>query len=359
MCASVAFAQNPPHPEPHLDSPRSELETTEDWNRRLQELWQSAGPVSLSAQSEYRIGPEELLEITVFGAPELNRVVRVSASGKISLMLLGTIHAAGFTPQELEVVLEEHLRRTYMKDPHVGVYVHEMQSHPVSVFGAVKQPGVFQIRGTKTLIEVLSLAQGLAEDAGDTVIVMRGTSFSLVSPPEESTAEAGRDRLSVTAASVESPVTSGPGESTEALSVEIDLKELLESGDPHHNVPIYPGDIVKVARARIVYVVGEVNKPGGFVLRNNENISLLQALALGEGLTSTAAKGRATILRTTDEGRTEIPVNLGKILKGKAPDPYLRPNDVLFVPNSATKTVLYEGFDAALRTITGVIIWRR
>ncbi|MGH9896926.1 MAG: polysaccharide biosynthesis/export family protein, partial [bacterium] len=118
----------------------------------------------------------------MFEAPELNRSVRVSASGEISLPLLGAVKAAGLTPRGLESVLEELLRRTYMKDPHVGVYVREMESHSVSVFGAVQKPGVFQVRSTKTLLEVLSLAQGLAEDAGDTVIVMRAPSSRSASP---------------------------------------------------------------------------------------------------------------------------------------------------------------------------------
>ena len=100
--------------------------------------------------------------------------MRVSASGEISLPLLGAVQAAGLTPKALEFVLQELLRHSYMKDPHVSVFVKEMQSHPVSVFGAVKKPGVFQIDGPKSLVEVLSMAEGLAEDAGDTVVVMRG-----------------------------------------------------------------------------------------------------------------------------------------------------------------------------------------
>src|SRR5260370_16085834 len=127
-----------------------------------------------SSDSESRIGPDDLLDITVFEAPDLNRTLRVSANGEISFQLLGAIKAGGLTPRQLELILQESLRRTYMKDPHVGVFVRELQSHPVSVVGAVKRPGVFQIRGTKTVLELVSLAEGLADDAGDTVVVMRG-----------------------------------------------------------------------------------------------------------------------------------------------------------------------------------------
>ena len=142
---------------------------------------------------------------------------------------------------------------------------------------------------------------------------------------------------------------------------EINLKELLESPDPRNNVIVYPGEIVKVARAGIVYVVGEVKKPGGFLLKTNENISVLQALALGEGLTHTAASSKARIIRTSEQSgkRTEIPVDLGQLLSGKASDPLLHARDILFVPNSGAKSALYRAADAAISIVSGVIIWRR
>jgi len=332
-------------------SNRSDLSNPEDWNQRLQELMQSAESPAAVSTDEYRIGPYDLLEITIFQAPEMNRQVRVSASGEITIPLLGAVQAAGLSTRELEFVLQELLRRRYMKDPHVGVFVAEMKSHPVSVFGAVKRPGVYQIQGIRTLIEILALAEGLADDAGDTVVVMRGAgSFG---------AEAQDPHSSTTLERPAGFKDSDLSSDAEKRSVEIDLKALLETGDPSYNVTVYPGDIVKVTRAGIVYVVGEVRKPGGFVLKTNENISVLQALALGEGLTSTAAKGRAQVIRTDDDGeRIEIPIDLGEILKGKADDPLLQPNDIVFVPNSAGKKALYTGLDAAIRTVSGVIIWR-
>ncbi len=141
---------------------------------------------------------------------------------------------------------------------------------------------------------------------------------------------------------------------------EINLKKLLESADSTLNVPVRPGDIVKVARAGIVYVVGEVQKPGGFVLQNNENISVLQALALAEGPTHTSAISRARIIRSDPATgkRTEIPMNLGKIFSGRKPDTFLQPKDIVFVPNSAAKSVLYRGSQAALQTATGAAIYR-
>jgi polysaccharide export outer membrane protein len=251
----------------------------------------------------------------------MNRALRVAANGEITLPLLGAVRAAGLTPRELESVLAELLRRTYMKDPHVGVFVKELQSHPVSVFGAVFKPGVFQVRGTKTVVEMLSLAEGLATDAGDTVLVMRGAGFP--------------------AASGTAPEASGEKTDAKAETLEINLKSLLESGDPRYNATVYPGDIVKVTRAGVVYVVGEVRRPGGFTLKSNENITVLQALALAEGL------------------RAELPIDLGRVLAGKAEDMRLRPRDILFVPNSAARSALARGSEAVLSIVTGVVIWRR
>jgi polysaccharide export outer membrane protein len=346
--------------QPNAPSPSSsEVQTTADINRRLEQLRQSLGAESPALRvSDYRIGPEDLLEISVFEAQEMNRALRVSASGEISLPLLGPVRAAGLTPRELESVLQELLRRSYMKDPHVSVFVREMESHPVSVFGAVHKPGVYQIRGTRTLVEVLSMAEGLAEDAGDTVLVMHGaTARGLEIPSAEGSAIA-----SSTPGPGEAPTGSGPSAPpSEAGTIEINIKQLLGSGDPRVNVPVYPGDVVKVARAGIVYVVGEVKRPGGYVLKSNENISVLQALALAEGLTHTSAKSQARIIRIEEATgqRTEIPIDLGKVLAGKAQDPVLRPKDVVFVPNSAARSGMYRGAEAALGIVSGLIIFRR
>jgi polysaccharide export outer membrane protein len=206
------------------------------------------------------------------------------------------------------------------------------------------------------------MAEGLAPDAGDTVLIMHGAGYAKsgspndpdplqagivpVSPPREKPAKIDGSQLTK---------LEKKGEIDE-----INLKKLLESSDSALNVPVRPGDIVKVPRAGIVYVVGEVNKPGGFVLQNNENISVLQALALAEGPTHTSAISQARIIRTDPATgrRTEIPMNLGKVFSGKAPDTFLQPKDVVFVPNSAAKSVLYRGSAAALQTAAGVAIYK-
>jgi polysaccharide export outer membrane protein len=339
-------------------------ETTQEFNRRLVESRKTPSLASLEPmEDESRIGPEDLLQISVFEAPDLNRTLRVSANGEISLQLLGPVKAGGLTPRQLELVLQELLRRTYMKNPHVGVFVQELQSHPVSVVGAVKRPGVFQIRGTKTVLELLSMAEGLADDAGDTVLVMRGASTTGSIGRGNAEQESQKDgQVSTTPgdAALTSKPDGLPSKERQPEIVEVNLKSLLESDDPAFNIPVHPGDIVKVTRAGIVYVVGEVKKPGGFVLKSNENITVLQALALAEGPTRTSLKSHARIIRTdqSTNKRTEIPVDLGKILASKTPDPLLQPKDIIFVPDSSAKSAFYRGAEAVVSTATGVAVYR-
>jgi polysaccharide biosynthesis/export protein len=336
------------------------LTTSEDWNRRLGQLV-NADAITLDSDSRrYRIGPDDVLDINVFTAAELNRVVRVSSSGDISLPLLGSVRAAGLTPVELESHLQDLLRRSYMRDPQVSVFVRDLQSHPVSVMGAVKTPGVFQVRGPKTLLEVLSLAGGLSDDAGDTAIIMRGATSVPQLDRERSTVPGEIPSPSLTETSVSSAKAHlDPDADSREAGIQVDLKDLLDSADPHYNPVVYPGDIVKVTRAGVVYVVGEVKKPGGFTLKSSEKLSVLQAIALSEGFTPTAAKSKARVIRTdsvTGE-RKELGIDLNKIMKGKDPDIVLESKDIVFIPNSAARTTLSRGAEAAAQTLTGLLIF--
>ena len=343
--------------------------SSQDLNKRLEALWKEE--VSKSSgnggdiggnpdySSEYRIGPDDLLDISTFEAQELKWSVRVRGDGRISLPLLGEVRASGLTPRELEVVLQEILRRTYLKDPHVGVFVREMRSHTVAIFGAVAQPGVYQISGPKSVVEVLSLSAGLAADAGDVATVRRGPYW------RAAVIQAGEVRSRPSDGAQEGLLfnsrPNGAVFDDGQQAVRINLKSLLESGESRHNILVYPGDTITVNRAGIVYVVGGVREPGGFVLKSNESISALQALALAAGLTKTSAKGRARIIRTdpsTGE-RYEIPLDLGKVLEGKASDPALRPKDILFVPDSAVRAGLLRTMEAVVSVVSGLIIFRR
>jgi polysaccharide biosynthesis/export protein len=339
-------------------------ETSQDFNRKIDELAKEKKTSDLnSTLGDYQIGPEDLLEISVLEAPDLNRTVRVADDGSVSLALIGSVEVAGLSSREAQAAIADRLRQTYMKDPQVSVFVQEMKSHPVSVFGAVEKPGVYQIRSPKTLVEVLSMAQGLTNDAGDTVVVMRHPSDFISGAP---------GTANVPAASETSSENAGPGPNASGMpndassgadAISVGLKDLLDSGSPQSNVLVYPGDVVKVSRAGIVYVVGQVRKPGGFLLKTNENISVLQALALAEGLspTSKGKEARIFLAGKSGEAPKEVAINLDKIMAGKMTPPLLKPNDVLFVPSSAGKqalTVLEQSTAGIIGTLGGAAIYR-
>ena len=327
---------------------RTDLTTAEDMNRRLQELSllaTSPGAGYTNSLQDYRIGANDLLAITVFEAHELSGPVRVSAGGEITLPLIGVVAAGNLTPRELELVLQELLRRNFIKDPHVSVQVTEMESHAVSVMGAVNKPGVVQIRGSRSLLEVLAMAEGLAPDAGSTVQVVRKPI-----PNRKQTQTVMQVADISPSVLLRNDGTAAP---MEADFLEVDLKNLLESDDARHNVLIHPGDMVKVRPAGLVYIVGEVRKPGGFPLKSNEPLTVLQALALSEGLTPAAAKGDALIIRTGQDGqRTKIPVDLGRVLKAQAADITLQEQDIVFVPGSTSKAIARGSADALFRMLT-------
>jgi polysaccharide export outer membrane protein len=299
-----------------------------------------------SDQFQYFVAPDDLLDIYVVDVPELSREYRVSPDGSLSIPLLpAPITAQGLTPDQLSAVISDRLRTAKMVSyPHVVVTVKTSRVHSVTIMGAVKRPQIYPVFGTTTLLDVLSQAEGLADDAGNTVIVTRGAVAKRV-------------------LSLNRDLHGPPPASSSTSSVKVNLRELLESGDSRLNVTVFPGDKVTVERAGIIYVVGAVNRPGGFTLKSDhENMTVLKAVALGEGLTATALRKKAMIIRQGPKipgGRQEIVVNLTNVLAGRAPDQELRPNDILFVPDSTSSKALRRGAEAALQIATGVIIFRR
>lgn len=272
------------------------------------------------AGDDYRVGVDDTLAIAVLQAPELTLSVRVSPRGEILLPLLGAVPVAGLTASEVIALLTARLREQYMRDPHVTVQVTDTPSHVVSIVGAVNKPGAVQIRGDKALLEVLSLAGGLTTEAGESILITRA------------------------------PVSAREG----ARTLEVPLRALLEASDPALNVTIRGGDVVTVLQAPMIYIVGQVNKPGAFALRGNgDPLTVLRALALGEGLAPTAAKDSTIILRTTPSGeRIEVPIRLSRILKMRDPDVPLQARDVLFVPVSGTRAAGKTALDAVSRMLS-------
>jgi len=249
---------------------------------------------------------------------------RVTAAGTISLPLIGPLEAAGHTPQELERSIEEALKRNYVNDPHVTVFVREYASQPVSVVGAVKVPGIYQIKGRKFLLDMLAMAQGTEQGAGSVIQVIR------------SNQDAGASE-----------------------TITVGIEDLFENGKTELNIPIFAGDVINVLRASSVFVVGEVVRPNEFVLRNGKNITVAQAVALANGFTKEAKKGDCLIIRYHRDGtKEEIPVDTGKVLRGDAVDVPMLPNDILFVPANKVKTGLLRALDSTIAIVSGRLVYR-
>jgi polysaccharide export outer membrane protein len=291
------------------------------------------------------ISPDDLLDIDVLDVPQISRQYRVTPSGEIVLPLLGhPLAAAGLSPGQLSALIAEALRLAgLVSTPYVTVEVKESRLNSVAVVGAVNKPQIYPLFGRTTLLDVLSQAGGLADEAGNTATITRGA-VAL-----RALAGAG------------GPVDAALAAPTQVVTV--DLKRLLETGDPALNVDVYPGDRVMVQRAGIVYVVGAVNRAGGFPLKDDqEQMTVLKGIALAQDLKPTAIQQKAMIIRRNPgapDGRQEIPVDLKKILAGRLPDTPMQPNDILFVPDSTGKKALRRGAEAALQIATGIIIWRR
>jgi len=289
------------------------------------------------APDSYRLGVSDSIQVQCINVDEFGTTpVRIDTDGQISLPLIGRIQAAGLTIKQLEEELKKRLA-AYVLDPVVVVRLAEPRSQPVSVIGAVNNPGVHQLEGTKTLLELLSLAGGLHQDAGHTVKLTRRSEWGPI------------------------PLAGATADETKTFSVaEIELKQLIEAKAPAENIVIRPYDVISVPRAELVYVVGDVHRPGGFTLAQRESLSVLHALSLAEGLQPTATASKARILRQDGAAnRTEIPVNLAKVLSGKAQDVPMLPGDILFVPNNKARSVGLKTVDAAISITSGILIYGR
>ncbi|HTM48835.1 MAG TPA: polysaccharide biosynthesis/export family protein [Bryobacteraceae bacterium] len=291
-----------------------------------------AGPAG-----QYVLGPDDQITIQ---APDIEEIsgkpVRVDRQGMIHLPLAGAVPAAGLTAAQLQVRLKEAFTK-YLRHPDITVAVTEYRSQPVSVLGAVQNPGIHQLQGNKDLLAVLSLAGGLRQDAGATLRITRKLEWG---------------RL---------PLPAAADDSSGQYSVaSLHIRGIMAASSPADNIPILPGDVITVPRADLIYAVGAVRKAGGFVLGEHETISALQAVALAEGLERTAASQNARILRASEgsAARLEIPVDIRKILEGTAADVPLRADDILFVPTSGFKNVALRTFEAAVQIGTGVAIYR-
>jgi len=288
----------------------------------------------------YVLGTGDQLSVRVFGADDIpDRPIEVGSDGKIRLPMVGNVQASGVSVRDLEADLTARYR-TYFKDPQISVTVTDYRSQPVTVAGAVNSPGVVQLRGPTRLMRVLSQAGGLKPEAGDKVVITR-------------------------------PLPSNPGTPTAATGLtepnasfylkEVDLLKILDGTDPSANLIVEANDLITVPRAKMIYVIGDVGRPGGYVLDgHSSHLTVLQAIALAGGANKSAAYGSTKILRPTTGGgpRAETQIDLKKIMNSKSPDISLHAEDILYVPNSLAKVVTVRTIETAVTVGTGILIWK-
>jgi polysaccharide export outer membrane protein len=283
------------------------------------------------------LGADDQISIWALGAEETSdKPLRIDAAGFIDVPMVGRVKAGGLTLEQLKQELVVRLS-SQIRHPQVSVSIVSFGSQPVSVIGAVNKPGVYQLQGPKTLLEVLSLAGGLNNDAGSTIRIIR-----------RSRQGKGRQPDALNASAQGADVT------------ELNLRSIVEGDKTSANLIIQPDDVIAVSRAKIVYVTGAVRKPGGFALGEREGVTVLQALSLAEGLNTTAAARDAKIFRGGKSGpsHSEISLDVQKMLDGRAHDIDLQPEDVLFIPDSKSKSAAIRAVEAAINIGTGVTIWR-
>lgn len=298
-----------------------------------------AAVLDKAAPANYILGPGDQIGLFVADLPEefAERTFRIELGGDVNLPLAGRLHAAGLNVEELESEIRKRLV-DIVKRPQVVVTIAEFASQPVSVLGAVYNPGIRQLLGQKTLFEVLSLSGGLRLDAGTSVKITRSLQHGAIPLPQATVDPTGQFSVA-----------------------SIAVKSIMNATGPEQNVVILPGDIVAVPKADLVYAVGSIVKPGGFPLGENETISALQVVSLAEGLQKTAAPDKARILRAVpgSASRTEIAVNMKQLLAGKGTDVPLQAQDILFIPNSGAKAASYRTLDAIITAATGLAVYGR
>lgn len=236
---------------------------------------------------EYLVGPGDVINITVYDNDDLTTRVRVNSDGTIVMPLLGQVKVDSLSIPEISRKIEGLLADGYLINPQVNVFIEDYRSKKVVILGRVKQPGLYELSGAISFLELISKTGGLAEDAGDTATIKRGSG--------------GEDNVIV-----------------------IDLIALIEKGDLSQNVQILDGDTVNISKAGMCYVTGEVKSPGTYPC--GEGTTVLKIVALSGGFTGKASKSGVRIIRVVNNEKT--------LMKGVALDTKLRQDDVIVVPES-------------------------
>jgi polysaccharide biosynthesis/export protein len=371
------------------------LETPQQTNDRIRELSAAA---ARNAPHDYVIGNGDLLSIDVFDVKELSRDVRVSQTGTIAIPLVPVrLHIAGLTEIQAEQKISEVLAANgLVSHAEVSITIKERKSKPITVVGAVGHPLVYQADRPISLLEVLAEAGGLSNDAGNEVIVTRPVprmSFDESEPPAIGPAEAapansqpirseakpaaptatpapsshegataGAPELPAPNASAENSTNGAgaPSGSAPVDTITVNLYQLMEAGNITNNILLQAGDVVTVPHAGIVYVLGAVGRPGGFVLTNDrEKMTTLKILALAGGYTTIAKTDHAVIIRKDAQGQQhQVPLDLKKIQNSQAEDLQLLPSDILYVPQSGAKQAVIRTIEFGLALGSAFALYR-
>jgi polysaccharide export outer membrane protein len=293
---------------------------------------ESTGKSSGAAVPEdYKIGSGDVLAVSVVDAPEFGGKFRVTDTGVIEMPgVPEPLRAEDRTPAELAHVIREALvEAKQLRDPLVSVYVDEYHGRTITVLGAVAKPSVYPVAKRTNVLEALSLAGGALPSSGNTVTIVRGS------------------------ASAETT-------NTAVGSVQIlRMSDLMSGKDASGPPEVKNGDVISVSNAQLVYVLGAVIKPGGYQMADpSSGLSVVQAVALAEGLKSVASH-HALIVRqsTSEQARVEIPVDVGLMESGKTTDVPLAPNDILYIPASGAKKTLKVLGDVAMAAVNGAAIY--
>lgn len=256
-------------------------------------------PFTSLAQGDYLLGPEDMIEITVWGHEDLKRLIPVSLEGTITFPMIGEVRAAGKSTQQMEKDLARMLGDGYIKNPQITVTVKEYKSQKVFVMGEVKNPGTYPVTRENNLLFALSQAGGFTKDAGEEVIIIRPHDPSKRSKMTLEEAAAAKETI-----------------------LQVNLKDAL-AGDRKNNIPIRDGDSIIVPKMPFFYVMGEVQKPGQFNLERGTTV--LMGISIGGGMTPKAAPNRTKIVREVEGKKTEIKVNMETLVQ---------PGDTIIVPES-------------------------
>lgn len=295
-----------------------------------------ASPAAPERVADYVLGPDDQIIIHAFQVPEVPATpIQVGGDGYINLPMAARVKASGMTVSALEQELSARFAN-YVRDPQVTVLVADYRSQPVSVVGEVANPGVVQLKGRKNLVEVIASAGGLRNDAGNVATITRELSQGQIPLPDAADDPTGKFSIA-----------------------HVRLHDVMEAHNPRDNILIKANDLIMIPKAPLLYVVGAVQRPGGYVLSDRDSVTVLQAVALAGGLTPLAAAKGAKILHQNADlsSRTELPTNVSKILSGQAPDVALHRDDILFVPNSKAKSAGTRALDTALN-MAGIAVWR-